>query len=797
MENQFNSTNEDFQFYNILTQYLKYWRWFLLSGVLCCGLAVLKIKTTPKIYKRSAALQINEESYSDIAAAFSDRNQFKAKVNVNNEIEALRSPELVQDVVRRLKLDIRYERRDGMKKIDLYTQSPVIAVFPNSNDGEYFSFQVDLLPDSTVVLSNFVQQNLKILQSIRTQLNIETSTPIGNVVITPSTNYSSGHYQTSIMVSKGSVRSTARGFAGSLRVSLSSKLNTVINLDMEDVSIQRAEDFLNTLINVYNENCLAEKNLTTLNALQFLDEKIEVAVTQLKEIEDRLEQYKRTHLITDTRQAASVYIQETSVYAGKASEVRSQITIAEFIRDHLRKNSDDSELPTNIGLNSPTVETSIREYNDLLRKRTSLMASGGGNNPLMVEINQKISSLRQSIAYSIDNQINTLNLQLSGFQQQESRAESQIASNPMQEKQLASIERELKLKQDLVTYLEQRREENQMALVMSTTNSRLISSPSGGSFPIKPNKYKILFIALMVGASIPGGIIWGRDTINIAVRGKLDLSNLPVLLLGTIPQAKMKDEKDMLLVHEQGRDAVNESFRMVRTNLDFTCMQPDMKNTKVIQFTSMELGTGKTFISVNLAMTFALAGRKVVLLDLDMRTAALSWLIEYPELGISNMLSKSVLAEHFIKKDYFYHGFDIIPVGPMPKNPSELLMGGYLKPLIEKLRNMYDYVFIDSTPAELVADAAIVGQFADLSVFILRENYTDRRKLPELRNLFHSGKFKNMRIILNGSDTEVPVGKYDAYNHKSRKQYPMLPETSHEKLFEIAGLVTEGSKTRQ
>jgi capsular exopolysaccharide synthesis family protein len=314
--------------------------------------------------------------------------------------------------------------------------------------------------------------------------------------------------------------------------------------------------------------------------------------------------------------------------------------------------------------------------------------------------------------------------------------------------------------------------------------------------PVKPNKYKILLIALFMGMGIPGGIIFGKDSINTTVRDKLDLSNLSVPLLGTIPHVKMRDANDMVFVQESGRDAVNESFRMVRTNLDFICMQQKTENIKVIQFTSMEFGTGKTFISLNLAMTFALAGKRVALLDLDMRTATLSRLIDFPEFGISDMLNKSAMNEHYIIKDSYCAGLDIIPVGLIPPNPSELLMGSYMKLLMEKLKTMYDYIFIDSTPAELVADAVIVGQFADLSVFILRENYTDRRKLAEFKNTFpSSGKFKNIHIVLNGSDSEEPAGKYKAYYNQKSKQ-PLLQAKSHDSLFNNAGFLTEGSKRK-
>jgi capsular exopolysaccharide synthesis family protein len=790
MENQFTPKNEDFQIFNILNKYLNHWPWFALSMILCCGLAFLYIKATPKLYKRTATVLINEDNNPDISAAFSERNQDKAKINVNNEIEAFRSPQLTQEVVKRLKLNINYATKEGLRKRDLYTLSPITAAFPNSYEPGSFSFQVELLPDSVVVLSDFVQQENRVFQRIKTKLNEVTSTPMGNIVISPSLYYSSDHYPAPIEVSKNDMNAVAIGFSKALNISLSNKLNTVIVLEIEDVSVQRAEDFLNTLISGYKENWLSEKNQATITTLNFITERIPLIEQELKSIDDKMEQYKSKHLLTDTRDAASVYRRESSEYSAKVLEVSNQVTIAEYIQSYLNKNDHTLNLlPTNTGLDHSSIEASIKQYNDQLLERNRLIANSGENNPVIMNLTNSLSFLRQSIIQSVDNLIVTLNMQLSSLQSQESRTAVNIASNPGQEKQLTSIEREQKIKESLYVYLLQKREENELSLFVTQSNSQVISAPSGSVYPVKPQKIKILLIALLAGVALPGSIIWGRDAINTTIRDRNDLSALSVPLLGIVPEAREKGKKGMLLVQENGRGAIDESFRIIRTNLEFNRM-PDMK---VVQFTSLEPGAGKTFMAVNLAMSFALAGKKVVLLDLDLRTATLSGIIEYPEIGISNMLSKMVMDERFfIEKDYFYPGFDIIPAGPMPANPSELLMSDHLKILIEKLKTVYDYVFIDCTPFDLVVDAAIVAKLADFSIFVVREKYADRRTLPELENIYRSDKLKNVRIILNASKAEMPSEKYNAYYSKKTKHARLLSRTTA--IFDSSRFLTEGSK---
>jgi capsular exopolysaccharide synthesis family protein len=741
---------------------------------------------------------INEDSNPDISAAFSEHGQNNnAKVNVNNEIEAFNSPQLTQEVVKRLKLNIKYASKEGLRTTDLYVLSPIIAAFPDSNESAPFSFQVKLLPDSMVVLSDFVQDKSVVFQSIKTKLNEVTSTPMGNVVISPSLYYSSEQaeqYPMSIEVSKNDINTVAIGFSKALEVSLSNKLNTVIVLEMEDVSVQRAEDFLNTLISIYKENWMSEKNQATIATLHIINERLPLIEQELKSIDNRMEQYKSRNLLTDTRDAASQYRRESSEYSAKALEVSTQVAIAEYLQSYLNNSSNTFKLlPTNIGLNHSAIEASIKQYNDQLLERNRLIANSGENNPFFVNLNNSLSSLRQSIVQSVDNLKMTLNMQLSSLQSQESRTAVNIASNPGQEKQLTSIEREQKIKESLYLYLLQKREENEMSLIVTQGNSRVISPPLGPINPVWPQKFKILLIALLAGIGFPGSIIWGRDTINATIRDRNDLSALSVPLLGVVPEAKGAEKKEMLLVQENGRGAINESFRIIRSNLDFK-LTP---NAKVIQFTSLEPGAGKTFMAVNLAMSFALAGKKIVLLDLDLRTATLSRMIEHPELGISNMLGKMMMKEQFIiEKDYFYPGFDIIPAGSMPSNPSELLMSDHLKALIEKLKTVYDYVFIDCTPFYLVVDAAIVAGLADFSIFVVRENHTDRRKLPELNNIYHSGKLKNMHVALNASKSAMLSEKYNAYYAKKIK-HVAIPRSVSDTVSESSGYLTEGARHKK
>ncbi len=756
MENQIISKNDDSIINELWYKYIRHWPWFLLSIAICCGVAILYVKVTPNTYKRSASVIIKEDNnITELAAAFTDKSQFKSNSNVNNEIEAFKSPNLLQEVARRLNLNVSYKVKLGLKKIELYTLTPIAATFVDAQDQESFSFNVELLPDSVVILSNFEQDETKFNQSFKTRLNKTVLTPVGNVVITPTLFYSSNQFNVPINVTKSSIKGITGQLKGQLSVSLASKENTIIVLDFTDVSIQRADDVLTTIIAVYDENWIAERNKAAINTSKFINDRLPLIEQELGGIDDNLQEYKSQNLLTDIQSAASLYMKESSEYSGKIIEVRNQLSTARYIKKYLGSSGGKATdlLPTNTGLNNLTLESTIDQYNTLLLKRNGLIANSSERNPLILDMNNSLNAMKKSIIKTVDNLIVSLSTQLSSLQAQEARMTKKIESNPGQEKHLISIEREQKIKESLYLYLLQKREENALSLAMSTTNTRIINPPSGSNFPIEPKKRTILMIAFIVGMGLPISIIFGRDTLFPTIRGQKDLNGLSAPLLGTIPYANIRSKyMSVPLVQEKNRDLVNESFRIIRTNLELM----SAKDAKIVMFTSVNPGSGKTFMTMNMAMCFALTGKKVVTLDLNMRNTRLSRMMSSPKAGVVDYLNGTTSDESMIVvKDYFYPGFDMIPVGDIPQNPVELLLGDRLKLLLHRLKSAYDYVFVDCTQIDSIADATIIGRFSDLVVFVVREGYSDRRIVPELENICKKEMFNNITIILNGTHPDI------------------------------------------
>jgi len=755
MEKQIITTTEDFQVFELWAKYKHFWPLVLLSISVFVGIAFVYIKITPPSYLRKAQVMIRENSGSaEISSIVGNKLVLNMSSSAKNEVEAFKSVSLIREVVSEMNMLIRYSQKKVLTTIRLYDRLPVEAIFPNSSEDESFNFRVELSDDNSVVLSKFEYRKNKYQQKIVGKFGETIKTPIGDVIMSPTRYYQEYNKSYPLIISKNSIQSETRSVARKLKASRATKEVDIIDLEFTDNFIPTAEKFLNLLIEKYNKNWIEEKNLLADFSTRLLEEKLPKAEHELRMIEDELERYKKQNMLTDIRSSALLSMNQSSDIGIKIMDVNLQLSIANNTKDNLPENNDiTSMMPSNFGINNSSIEMQMLEYNKLLMDRDRILAGSSERNEAVITMNNRLQSMRQPIVQAVNRHIETLKLQLSTLKAQESQMRGQIASNPGMERQLETLDRERKTKEAIYMQLMQKKEENELMLAINTTNLRIISPPSGSNSPISPKRNLMLMIALTFGLAIPCGFIWTKENFNTVIRGKNDLEGLSVPLLGVIALAESEDQKnrEYMRVSEIGRDLINETFRMVRTNMDFTCG----KNMKVILFTSFEPGCGKTFVALNLAMSFALTGKKIALVDADLRTATLSKVSELSDrdtnFGYCNYLNKNrtyaQLMQYDMRRNRYYKGFDIFPVGAIPLSPTELLMSDQFKIMIEKLRNKYDYVFLDCTPLDIVTDATIVSKLADLSVFIVREDFTDRRKLRELEGLYKQGQLDKKNAL--------------------------------------------------
>ena len=748
------------------------WKWFVLSLMVTIGVATVYLLRTPAVYTRTASVLIKEDSkgksVSSDLESFSEFGLFQSGTNVNNELITFQSPALMTEVVKRLRLDMNYFVPGKFHRQVAYGLTlPVDVTINDLPENESAGFTLKIQPDGTLYLSDFIRNGTDLDEKdVKGSLLDSITTPLGKIIIHTTPNYVKGEAYT-LYVGKSSLYNAVNSCSSNLSVSLNSEKASVIDLSFKDNSTQRAEDVLSMLISVYNENWVKDKNQIAVSTSMFINERLGVIERELGNVDEDISSYKSEHLLPDVQAASSMYMAQSSEANAQILSLNNQLYMTRYIRNYLANDANRTQLlPANSGIESANIESQIAEYNKQLLQRNSLVANSSTENPLVVDMDQALASMRGAIIRSIDNQIVTLNSQIKSLRQTEQQTTSRIAANPTQAKYLLSVERQQKVKEALYLFLLQKREENELSQAFTAYNTRIVTPPHGSMLPTSPVHKNIFMVAFALGLLIPVVIIFMRENMNTRVRVMKDLENLTIPFIGEIPLftrkkkgilGKKPQEVKAVVVKEGNRDIINEAFRVLRTNLEF--MTGKDKTSNVIIMTSFNPGSGKSFLTMNIAMSLAIKGKKVLVIDGDLRHASASSYIDSPDKGLSDYLGGRIdNLDEIIVPDPKHKSMDILPVGTIPPNPTELLFDERLKQTIDTVREQYDYVLIDCPPVELVADTQIIEKLADRTIFVVRAGLLERSMLSELEKIYDEKKYKNMSLILNG--TEGSGGRY-------------------------------------
>jgi capsular exopolysaccharide synthesis family protein len=744
----------------------KWWYVASLAFFLCVGVFYLYV--TPKVYSRVAKVLIDESNQDatmrNLGVASAGMMRLRSFNSVENEIETFASPDLMQVVVERLGLQTRYVQEQLLRDVELYRNCPFDARFAGENPHSPYSFKVTPAGEEGFVLSEFRLKDEKFKEEVPGSYGDTLQTPVGKVVLYPvETDVDFNH---PVKVSWTTGMSAAKAFCRNMHIALSGKESSVLVFSINDTYPSRASSILSTLIDVYNEMWINNKNRAAINTTDFINERLVVIEKELGLVEDALKQYKSKNNLTDIKAVAQSYVTESSEYATKAFEVNNQLSIAQYIKEYLNNPANSlSLIPSNLGLTSASVEAQIKEYNDIVLQRDRLLSGGGENNPMVTDLNAALASIRTAILRSIDNLIATLQLQLSKIESQEKQILARMSSNSGQELQLLSIERQQQITQELYMFLLQKREENELAALINVGNTRVIMNPNGSSNPVSPNRMMIMFIMIVLGCGAPFGFFLVRKLLDTSIKHKSDLGNLSVPFLAEIPKMG-KDgfnrNECKVIVKPGSRDMMNEAFRVLRTNVDL--MLGKNAGSRVIMFTSFNPGAGKTFSIMNVAASMSLKKSKAIIVDLDLRKATLSQALGKEHTGVAAYLNGKI-------DDYrpyvdeiapdLYH----LPVGTLPPNPTELLLTDRFARMVDDLKQEYDYVFLDCPPIDIVADASLITEKADMTIFVLRSGRIDKASIPYIDELYRSGKYSHMAMILNGVEFEQKKYGYGRHGY--------------------------------
>ena len=571
----------------------------------------------------------------------------------------------------------------------------------------------------------------------------------------------------------------AQGIRGRLVVSCDDEKSTILNIKYSDYSPKQAKEILTAIIDAFNENWIYEKNQMARSSAHFIDGRLALIEKELGQVDDSISTYKAAHQITDVSRVSDIYLDQQTSSEAEILQLSNRLSMARYVLALLKdKSSNQILLPSNIGLDNAELESQISQYNSQLLKLKSNMVGTSSQNPLILRQQNELSDVRKHILDNVNQLVRTLQMQMNAIQQFNEEAKGKVTSSPEQAKKLISVERDQKVKESLYLYLLQKKEENEISMTYTSVPTQYIDMPHGSSFPTYPNTKSILTSAFIASLLLPMAILFLRESLDNTIHSKEDIENrcsLPVI--GEIPQYRPSQRKrwiahltlhrakehfNPLLVKPDCQDAINEAFRFIRSNLEFLSDNPGHKNVYIV--TSMFAGSGKTFVSMNLALALAIKGRKVLLIDGDMRHASTSRTFGNKDIGLADYLGEIVdTPQAAIYHHAEYPSLSIMPVGTMPPNPTELLSNERMQELLTQVRPLYDFIIIDSPITESIADTSIIQHLTDRTLYIARAELSLRKYVSTLDSQVQAGRFKNLSIILNGINPNRRFGRKAYY----------------------------------
>lgn len=780
-----------FDIRTIFTLLILNWPWFLVSLIIFVFGSLIYLRYQPAVYEVSAKMLIKDEtnnrrSGGQMLANMQDLGFISNSAGIDNEIEILKSRILAYEVVKDLKLYVEYCSEGRITNPLLY-KSQLVNVDMTAEDLEY----LDNGPVKAVSFKLTQEGNKYYVKSLNkgefegsfTSLPATVETPYGTLTFTKNLDLeqSAKHHKNnnseieeangkgvSYLITIKSPKSTAASYASSITIAPTSKLTSIALLTLKDNSADRALDYLKHLAVCYNRQANADKNEIAYKTEEFINSRLQKISEELGLTEKELEVYKRNNNLVQIRLDATQTMTQANQYYGQLAEADIQIQIL----DDLRKFVDNPEnkyqiIPSNVGMKDGASNSLITQYNKTVLDRNRLLASASENSPLVQTHTELLEQLGASIKEALKQARRTADIERQGIERQYKEFQTRIENTPEQERILTQIGRQQDVKSGLYLMLLQKREENSISLAATADKGRLIDEPAYGG-KVSPKNTIILLVAFVLGFAIPLLICYLLQFLRYKIEGHEDvmrLTDCPIVADVAIANEEAKTAAG-IVVHENKNNQTDEIFRGMRTNIQFMMKE----NDKVIMFTSATSGEGKTFNAANLAVSFALLGKKTILLGLDIRKPALGRLFDIKDraIGITSLLTKDHIDKEDLKSQIRSSGvnanLDLLLAGPTPPNPTELLARENMGRIMQMLREEYDYIILDTAPVGLVSDTFQVAQHVDVTVFVCRADYTPKSSFGLINGLRKEEKLPNMCIVINGIDmSKKKYGYYYGY----------------------------------
>ena len=734
---------------------LSKWYWFVITVGVSLGIAVLYILSTPPVYVRHCEILIKENSNKpESNLNFQSLASSQSSANATEEIKALRSPGIMRKVIERLDLDIEYRGDGRLYDGIIYVTRPIRLSMPDLHESDRATMNAALTAEGKVTLTAFTLNGKPLKgEVVDITLGDTVETPLGRISIT-GTDFFKDH--TNIKVEKRNLNEVVNEFRDNLTTSLVNEETSIVRISLKDISTLRAEDILNAITEIYNEQWIAENNLNATKTSEFIRARAESLKIDLLVLDKEIAQYSNNKRITKGTATELVQTVTKSEDAERIHKLNSQLEFASFILEYMQQHGKMSTIPDGSGIEIAGLEELITNYNIGLVERNRLANNSSETHPVVVEHDRKLAEVYNTIHNALRDYTVKLRNDISLAENKEKKEIAKISSNANEVKEMLSLKRQQKVKEALYLFLLQKLEETELSKEFTASNNRLLVPPSGSNTPVEPMQKQSITLALIIGILLPTSIIFIREITNRKVRGRKDLENINIPYVGEIPfYGKKKTEKKSgrkIVVQDGNRNVINEAFRVLRTNIEF--MSSKEKGCNVIAVTSFNPGSGKTYLTMNIGASLAVKGARVLVIDGDMRHGSSSEYVGSPETGLSDYLSCGINdIEKIVTPVEGYKAYDIIAIGSTPPNPTELLHSSRFKTLIDEMRNKYDYILIDCPPIDIVADTQIIEEHCDRTLFVIRAGLLNRDMLHKLEEIYEEKRLKNLAMILNGTHT--------------------------------------------
>ena len=761
-----NSGIEDVNIKDILFRYLQFWKWFLAVAILSLSVAYTYLRYASDIYQTTAKIKILDNSKggmklpSDVAALFSN-----SKVNLDNEMEVLKSHRLLELVAKNLNLCTSYYSVGNIKTTELWKNKPFKVIWLDSKDNintKKIAFEVKLQSKGYKIISENSNSKQLFLFGQKNKINGQEFLLVlenrGSIPKLNDENFKVVRMPLDIVV---------ENLSKTIQLASTAKLSEILSLVLTGENQDKSEAIINEIIDKFNQDGISDRQLVSQRTIDFVNDRFVDLSSELDSIETQKKIFKTENNLSYLQEDAKIAVSKKTLSEGDYYALETQIALAKLLEDTLKKDGPFELLPSNIGIENANINSLISDYNKVVLDRGKLLVSAGVKNPVVVEYSDKIVELKENILFSIrvlQKQLAVTIKNVNSLKQENSNTFSNI---PTEEKILRSIERQQTIKESLYLFLLQKREEASVAKAITSPSIKVVDYAMTNYTPIAPKRSIIYLAALLIGLLIPFGIVYTLFLLDTKIHSRLDFDrlspNIPVV--AEIPFIN----EDQRIITKNDRSVLAESFRILRTNINYLVPIKKEGECPVIYTCSSIKGEGKTFVSLNLALTLSSLDKKVLLVGADLRNPQLHKYLKINKnrIGLSNYLYdpttdwKNLINEKVFNNEYL----SIIFAGVVPPNPAELLSNGRFEELLNILKKQYDYIVVDTAPTILVTDTLLISQFADLTVYVTRADHTDKKLLTYSKGLKEQGKLVNVSYVINN------VGGEKGYSYGYKYSY--------------------------